>query len=59
MPVYTAVYLIPMNSVHSLYFPHMFSRKFRNAFALQGDKTKFTVHSTLTDVGPAPQQLLH
>lgn len=57
MPAYTAVYLIPTNSVQSLHFPPMFSRKFRNAFALQADKTKFTVHNT--DAGPAPQQLPH
>lgn len=56
MPVYTAGYLVPMNSAH-LHFPHMLSRKFRNAFSLQAGKTKFTMHSTLADVDPAPQQL--
>lgn len=56
MPVYTAVYLVPMNSAHLL-FPHMLSRKFRNAFSLQAGKTKFIMHRTLADVDPAPQQL--
>lgn len=58
MSVYTAVHLVPMNFVWPFHFPHAFSRKFRDAFALLEAKTKLSTHSMLAAVAPAPQQLL-